>query len=118
MLGRPVVMAIAANLPTTRVDFDRLLLYCIRLLDPIVVSEYVLVLVNTPIPSERRPTFSWMKRAYGIFNRKYVLHWTALRDVGTCVFDDCAANFGCGFLGCTTLSLHENVVQIIARVVE
>lgn len=70
-LGRPIIVALPANLPAKKVNLDDLMLYCIMLLDPIVENDYVMVFVGTNASNDNRPTVAWLKKAYGIFNRKY-----------------------------------------------
>lgn len=59
-------------IPKERVDMAKLLLYFIHKLDPIVMEHYVLVICTSGQSSQNRPNFSWMKRLYNIFKRKYV----------------------------------------------
>ena len=40
-------------------------------LDPIVVEDYVLVYVHSGLNSSNRPSFSFLRKCYQIFNRKY-----------------------------------------------
>jgi Rho GTPase-activating protein 1 len=70
-MGRPVVVFIASRLPQGRFDLDTMLLYVIKFMDPIVENDYVLIFVNTHLSSANRPSLSWLRRAYTIFNRKY-----------------------------------------------
>ena len=71
-LGRPIVMILPANLIVKTTNLDTLLLYFIKVLDPIVDSDYVLVFVATNAGKENRPSVTWLKKAYAIFNRKFV----------------------------------------------
>eukprot|EP00013_Stygamoeba_regulata_P023485 CAMPEP_0177663090 /NCGR_PEP_ID=MMETSP0447-20121125/19725_1 /TAXON_ID=0 /ORGANISM="Stygamoeba regulata, Strain BSH-02190019" /LENGTH=492 /DNA_ID=CAMNT_0019168873 /DNA_START=73 /DNA_END=1551 /DNA_ORIENTATION=+ len=70
-MGRPVVVFIASRLPQGRFDLDTMLLYVIKFMDPIVENDYVLIFVNTHLSTANRPSLSWLRRAYTIFNRKY-----------------------------------------------
>jgi len=69
--GRPVVVFILDRLPVKQINMDKLFLYIINLMDPIVTSDYVFVFFHSPVDSEHRPTFAWLRNAYGLFNRKY-----------------------------------------------
>eukprot|EP00466_Bigelowiella_natans_P009650 jgi/Bigna1/43726/e_gw1.83.15.1 len=69
--GRPIVVFVASHLPAENVDMDRVLLYIIRVLDPVVSLDYVLIYVHTNIAAANKPSYSWIRKAYGIFNRKY-----------------------------------------------
>ena len=69
--GRTILVLIGANLPSRSVPLDRLFLYFLRTLDPVVEREYVLVYFAKGQSAENRPPFSWLRRAYSLFNRKY-----------------------------------------------
>jgi len=49
---------------------ERILLYLIKLLDPIVENEYTVVYFHSLIQSENKPPFGWLRQVYDIFNRK------------------------------------------------
>lgn len=69
--GRTILVLIGANLPSRRVPLDKLFLYFLRTLDPVVTREYVLIYFAKGQSSENRPPFSWLRKAYGLFSRKY-----------------------------------------------
>lgn len=69
--GRTILVLIGANLPSRTVQLDKLFLYFLRTLDPVVEREYVFVYFTKGQSSENRPPFSWLRRAYSLFNRKY-----------------------------------------------
>ena len=70
-LGRTVVVLVGCNLPAKACDMDRVFLYFLKTLDPVVERDYVLVYVAANQSSANRPTFKWLRRAYTVFNRKY-----------------------------------------------
>jgi len=70
-LGRTVIVIIASHLPVKETDMDRVLLYTISIMDPVVEEDYVLVYVHTNMNNSNKPSFAWMKKVYTIFNRKY-----------------------------------------------
>ncbi|GAM21136.1 hypothetical protein SAMD00019534_043110 [Acytostelium subglobosum LB1] len=70
-LGRSVIVVIVSNLPAKQTDMDRVLLYTISVMDPIVDDDYVLVYVHTNMSNDNKPSFAWLKKVYTIFNRKY-----------------------------------------------
>lgn len=70
-LGRDVVVFVASQLPAKAVDLDRILLYLIRFLDPIVQRDYVIVYFHTNIQAENKPPLAWLKEIYSVFDRKY-----------------------------------------------
>lgn len=69
--GRTVVVLVGCNLPAKACDMDRVFLYFLKTLDPVVERDYVLVYVAANQSSANRPTFKWLRRAYSVFNRKY-----------------------------------------------
>lgn len=69
--GRTILVLIGSKLPSRKVPLDKLFLYFLRTLDPVVEREYVLVYFAKGQSSENRPPFSWLRRAYSLFNRKY-----------------------------------------------
>jgi len=70
-LNRPIIVFVGASLPAKSVDPDRLLLYMIKEMDPIVVRDYVIVYVHSFFSSANRPAFGWLRKAYKILSRKY-----------------------------------------------
>ena len=74
-LGRPVVVFVAKHLPPADevklANMERVLLYIIREMDPIVQNDFVLVYVHTDFSEAKRPEFTWLKKVYNLFNRKY-----------------------------------------------
>lgn len=74
LLGDQLLWLFASRLPAKKVNLDDLLLYFISVLDPIVRDDYVLVYVASDITSANRPPFSWLRRAYSLFSRKYKKH--------------------------------------------
>ena len=68
--GRPIIVFVANRVETRSMDMDNLFLYLLLFLDPIVEKDYVCVFLQTNFSSNNRPSFSWVKRVYRIFNRK------------------------------------------------
>jgi len=69
--GRPIIVMIGANIPARKIDLERVMLYMIKVMDPVVEGDYVLVYVHTNISADNKPSFAWMRKFYSIFNRKY-----------------------------------------------
>lgn len=69
-MGRPILVYVARNLPTRDVDLDRVLLYMLLVLDPIVSTDYVMLYLHTDAGSENVPDLSWLRKVHSIFNRK------------------------------------------------
>lgn len=50
---------------------EKFTLYLLRVLDPLVNSDYVLVYFHSFMNDRTKPDFSWMKTIYEIFSWKY-----------------------------------------------
>jgi len=70
-LGRPIVIFILERIPVKQIDMEKLFLYIINIMDPIVTKEYVLIFFQSALDADHRPSFSWLRNAYSVFNRKY-----------------------------------------------
>ncbi|KYQ99745.1 RhoGAP domain-containing protein [Tieghemostelium lacteum] len=70
-LGRHLIVIIAAHLPVKETDMEKVLLYTISIMDPVVEGDYVLVYCHTNMNNSNKPSFNWLKKVYTIFNRKY-----------------------------------------------
>jgi hypothetical protein len=71
--GRKIILFIASKIPAKIASHDRILLFLIKMLDPIVVEDYVLVYVHANFRSENQPPYAWIKKVYGLLGRKYVV---------------------------------------------
>eukprot|EP00727_Mastigamoeba_balamuthi_P005298 m51a1_g14767 putative rho gtpase-activating protein 1 (476) ;mRNA; r:371231-373160 len=69
--GRTIVVFVGCNMPARTVSLDRVFLFILRTMDKVVESPYVLVYIHANMSSANRPSFGWMRRVYGLFNRKY-----------------------------------------------
>jgi len=71
-LGRPVIVFVASQLPAdSPKKLEKVLLYMIRTLDPIVNQDYNVIYFHGNVTAQNKPPFGWLKECYGIFNRKY-----------------------------------------------
>jgi hypothetical protein len=68
--GRPIIAIVPSHLPAKAVDLERVLLFLIRTLDPLVAGPYVMLYIHSNFSNQNRPEFAWLRRVYGIFNRK------------------------------------------------
>jgi len=75
---RPVVVIIASHIPARKVKPELMLLYLIHVMDKVVEQEYTLVYCHTQMSAANRPAFSWLRKAYSLFNRKYKKNLKAL----------------------------------------
>jgi hypothetical protein len=69
--NRPILVFIVSHLPAASANLERVLLYLIKVLDPIVTGDYNLIYFHTHIANNNKPPFAWLQEVYGIFNRKY-----------------------------------------------
>jgi O-acetyl-ADP-ribose deacetylase (regulator of RNase III) len=70
--NRPVIAFVACNLPPPdKVDMERVMLYMLKILDPLVSSDYNLIYFHSLFAASNKPPFAWLKQLYTIFNRKY-----------------------------------------------
>lgn len=69
--GRPVIVFVGKKFPAKTVDLEKALLYMIRLLDPIVDRDYVIVYFHTLTDNTNFPPMSYLKDVYHILDHKY-----------------------------------------------
>jgi O-acetyl-ADP-ribose deacetylase (regulator of RNase III) len=69
--GRPIVVVAPCRLPEPLPDMDKLALYVLRVLDPLVNSDYVLIYFHSHMSDRTKPDFSWLKMMYELFSWKY-----------------------------------------------
>ncbi|WAR07879.1 GDAP2-like protein [Mya arenaria] len=63
--GRPVIVFVGRNFPASTVDLEKALLYAIRLLDPIVEQDYVVVYFHTHTSGQNLPPMNFLKNENG-----------------------------------------------------
>ncbi|KAK3096670.1 hypothetical protein FSP39_002249 [Pinctada imbricata] len=69
--GRPVVIFVGKHFPSKSIDLERALLYLIRVMEPVVESDYVVVYFHTQTTSENHPPMAYLKHMYSILDNKY-----------------------------------------------
>lgn len=69
--GRPVIVFVGKNFPAHTVDMEKALLYMIRLMDPIVDRDYVVVYFHTQTSNENLPPMNYLKNVYHTLDHKY-----------------------------------------------
>jgi hypothetical protein len=69
--GRAIVVFVASQLPAQPENMDRILLYMLSVLDPIVANDYNVIYLHALLANHNKPGFAWLKQVFGIFNRKY-----------------------------------------------
>jgi Rho GTPase-activating protein 1 len=85
--GRKVIVFSACNLPPREeLDHQKLLGYLRHTLDKYVENDYTLVYFHHGLDHKNRPSFSWLRQAYGEFDRKYKKNLKALYVVHPTMF--------------------------------
>ncbi|XP_071954722.1 protein GDAP2 homolog [Antedon mediterranea] len=74
IFGRPIVVIVGKNFPAGNVDRDKVLLYLIHVLDPIVSRDYIVVYFHTQSTSENQPEMSWLRQVYQLVDNRYRKH--------------------------------------------
>lgn len=69
--GRPVVVFVGRNFPANTVNKEKALLYMIRVLDPIVDRDYVVVYFHTRTTSANLPAMEYLRDIYHTLDHKY-----------------------------------------------
>lgn len=69
--GRPVVAFIGKYFLADTVDLEKAFLYMIRVMEPIVDQDYVVVYFHTQSTAENHPTMNYLKNVYGVLDEKY-----------------------------------------------
>lgn len=64
--GRTILVIAPVRLGDPLPDMDKFTLYLLRLLDPLVNSDYVLVYLHSYMNDRTKPDFSWMKNVYEV----------------------------------------------------
>eukprot|EP01127_Copromyxa_protea_P000141 TRINITY_DN10139_c0_g1_i1.p1 TRINITY_DN10139_c0_g1~~TRINITY_DN10139_c0_g1_i1.p1 ORF type:complete len:510 (-),score=103.15 TRINITY_DN10139_c0_g1_i1:144-1589(-) len=71
--GRPIVVIVGSKLPA-KVSvgiMDKIFTYLIKIMDPIVNKEYVVVYLHTFMDDKDKPDWSWLQKAYNIMDTRY-----------------------------------------------
>ncbi|XP_055917471.1 protein GDAP2 homolog isoform X2 [Eupeodes corollae] len=70
-LGRPVIVFCGKWFPAQDIDLEKALLYLIKLLDPIVKSDYVIAYFHTLTSTNNYPSLHWLREVYSVLPYKY-----------------------------------------------
>lgn len=75
-----IILFLEGRLPTggSKSDMDRVLLYIIRTMDPIVESPYCVIYIMNNLSNVKRPSFSWIREIYSTMTRKYKKNMKAI----------------------------------------
>lgn len=71
--GRPVIVFVGSHLPplSSPDTLERVLLYILLVLDPLVARDYNLIYFHTLTTAKHKPPVYWMRHVYEIFERKH-----------------------------------------------
>ncbi|XP_041352655.1 protein GDAP2 homolog [Gigantopelta aegis] len=69
--GRPVVVFIGKQFIVDAVDPERALLYLVRVMEPVVDKDYVVVYFHTQTTKRNQPPMNYLKMAYNLLDNRY-----------------------------------------------
>lgn len=69
--GRPVVAFVGKLFPANSVDLEKAFLYLVRVMEPIVDKDYVIVYFHTQSGAENHPPMNYLKNVYQVLDNKY-----------------------------------------------
>lgn len=69
--GRPVLILVGKHFPANTINMERALLYLIRVMEPIVESDYIIVYFHTQTSADNHPDMAFLKQVYSILDNKY-----------------------------------------------
>ncbi|XP_055889502.1 protein GDAP2 homolog [Biomphalaria glabrata] len=70
-LGRPIVVVVGKNYPAHMADPEKTLLYMIRIMDPVVETDYVIVYFHTLTSGKNQPAMAYLKMVYSLLDYRY-----------------------------------------------
>ncbi|CAL1537371.1 unnamed protein product [Lymnaea stagnalis] len=69
--GRPIVVIVGKNYPAHTANPEKTLLYMIRLMDPVVETDYVVVYFHTQTSGKNQPAMAYLKMVYSLLDNRY-----------------------------------------------
>lgn len=69
--GRPVVIFVGKHFPAATVNMDKALLYILRVMEPVVETDYVIVYFHTQTTAVNQPPMTVLRQIYNILDHKY-----------------------------------------------
>ncbi|XP_005090009.1 protein GDAP2 homolog isoform X2 [Aplysia californica] len=69
--GRPIVVFVGKNYPAQTADPEKVLLYLIRVMDPVVETDFVLVYFHTLTSGANQPPMNYLKMVYSFLDHRY-----------------------------------------------
>ncbi|KAH9500144.1 Ganglioside-induced differentiation-associated protein 2 [Bulinus truncatus] len=70
-LGRPIVVVVGKNYPAHSANPEKTLLYMIRIMDPVVETDYVIVYFHTQTTGKNQPAMAYLKMVYSLLDHRY-----------------------------------------------
>ncbi|XP_054164230.1 protein GDAP2 homolog [Oppia nitens] len=71
VMGRPVVVIVGKRFRADTMSNERTLMYLIRLLDPIVTKEYIVIYFHSMTQKENIPSISFVQNVYNLLGYEY-----------------------------------------------
>lgn len=69
--GRANIVFVSSHLPVETANLNRVLMYMVKVCDPLVSKDFNVIYFHTLFRSANKPPFQWLKDLYALFNRKY-----------------------------------------------
>ncbi|XP_069126491.1 protein GDAP2 homolog [Argopecten irradians] len=69
--GRPVVIYVGKHFPGQSVNLEKALLYMLRVMEPVVESDYVVVYLHTETTASNHPPMNYLRQVYSLLDNKY-----------------------------------------------
>jgi hypothetical protein len=71
--GRPIMIFVASRMPENDVEMEKVFLYILKLMEEVTAKnlDYYAIYIHTNMSGKSKPSFSWLKRLYGILNDRY-----------------------------------------------
>jgi len=70
-MGRPIIVFIGRNLPAQKADPEKVLLYLIRVMDPVVDDDFVVVYFHTQSTGANQPPMAYLRMVYNFLDNRY-----------------------------------------------
>ncbi|OWF51677.1 protein GDAP2 homolog [Mizuhopecten yessoensis] len=69
--GRPVVIYVGKHFPGETVNLEKALLYMLRVMEPVVESDFVVVYLHTQTNASNHPPMNYLRQVYSLLDHKY-----------------------------------------------
>lgn len=72
-MGRPVFVLVGLHLPKAEEELEKVLAYIVRILNPTINKDFVVVYLHTNMAQESLPDLAWLRKLHDVFTFKYVV---------------------------------------------